>query len=172
LIGGSTVQDVKLDSYELIEDGNEIYARIEPGLQNYAGIIGLNRALKWLNEPFKMPPTESQNLNIPNIKTKRDWEKYLSDYLHQKLKEVPNITLLNQNPSAIVSLYSDKIDAHKLAMYLSEAGIMCRSGYHCCHYYLKEKSKLPPLFRISLGLNNSPAQIDFLIKNLKTLCSV
>ncbi|MFM5961931.1 MAG: aminotransferase class V-fold PLP-dependent enzyme, partial [Dolichospermum sp.] len=71
----------------------------------------------------------------------------------------------------IVSLYSDKIDSHKLGAILGEFNIMCRVGYHCCHYYLLEKMKFPPLLRISLGLHNTPEQIDFLVEKLKSVVS-
>ena len=186
LIGGSTVQDVKLDSYELVENDEEIYARIEPGLQNFAGIIGLNEAIKWregwISNLTAQEDKESGNavqghkviiskssilLELTGGEDAEEYENILSRYLHQKLQELSNIELLNPNPSPVVSLYSDKIDSHKIAMYLSEAGIMCRSGYHCCHYYLKEKMKYPPLLRISLGLHNTPEQIDFLVDKLE-----
>lgn len=159
LIGGSTVQDVDLDTFELISDEEEIYARIEPGLQNYGGIIGLNTAIKW-KQSF------SKTINGKTLKA-LEYEDYLAKYLNEKLLQIPGITLLNTEPSAVVSLYADKIDGHKLAIFLSEAGIMCRSGYHCCHYYLKKVLNLPPLFRISLGLNNDTDQIDYLIEKLK-----
>jgi selenocysteine lyase/cysteine desulfurase len=171
LIGGSTVSDVKLDSYELIQDESELYARIEPGLQNYAGIIGLNAAIKW-RQGWKITVDDVlQEFNKSGKKEvgATEYENLLSLYLNKKLKELPQITLLNNEPSPVVSLYTDKIDGHKLAMYLSEVGVMCRSGYHCCHYYLKQKLNLPPLFRISLGLNNTPEQIDFIIEKLKVL---
>jgi cysteine desulfurase/selenocysteine lyase len=183
LIGGSTVQDVSIDDYELIEDEHELYARIEPGLQNYAGIIGLGEAIKW-RQNFHFDLTQVQTklsesqidlkeLSLkPNQQlTASEYELVLSHYLHQKLKNVPNIVILNPEPSPIVSLHTTKenLDGHKLAMYLSEAGIMSRSGYHCCHYYLKSKLNLPPLFRISLGLNNTLEQIDYLIEKLSFL---
>jgi selenocysteine lyase/cysteine desulfurase len=158
LIGGSTVQDVKLDYFELIENDEEIYARLEPGLQNYAGIIGLNEAIKWRT-----------NWKNDKNKSATEYEHQLAIYLNQKLKEIPEIKLLNSKPSSVVSLYSDKMDGHKMAMYLGETGIMCRSGYHCCHYYLKEKMKFPPLFRISLALHNTPEQIDYLIEKMKII---
>jgi selenocysteine lyase/cysteine desulfurase len=183
LIGGSTVQDVKMDSYQLVENDEEIYARIEPGLQNYAGIIGLNEAIKWRENFLKNSQIlasghldkhfleNDQNLKTLKKETSQNFnlEQKMAIYLNQKLLEIPKIKLLNPNPSPVVSLYCDNVDGHKMAMYLSEIGIMCRSGYHCCHYYLKEKLKLPPLFRISLGLHNTPEQIDFLVEKLKII---
>ena len=154
LIGGSTVANVKRDSYELI-DGDDIYSRIEPGLQNYAGIIGLNEAIKWRKGFNK------------NGQKAEQYEQMLAQKLNDELKKIDDLVLLNPNPSPIVSLYSPKIDGHKLGIYLSQKNIMCRTGYHCCHYYLKEKMGYPPLLRISLSLNNTVEDIDFLVENLK-----
>lgn len=156
-IGGGTVTDVKKESYELIKDDNELFASLEPGLQNFAGIIGLGEAIKWRNTFIK----DGLNAN--------DYEKRLNEYLFNKLKEIEGLNIINLKPSSVVCVHTDKLDAHKLGIYFSERNIMCRTGYFCCHYYLKELKKLPPLLRISMGLQNDERQIDFLIDTLKLL---
>jgi cysteine desulfurase/selenocysteine lyase len=156
LIGGSTVQDVQLNDYQLVSDPDQIYARIEPGLQDWAAIVGLEESLRW---------RKKYRNHLGQTAGQQDTD--LAQYLHQKLQTLDKITLLNPDPSPIVSLYSDKIDGHRLGTFLAEKGIMCRTGYHCCHYYLKHKLGLPPLFRISLGLNNNRQQIDHLVDTLR-----
>lgn len=155
LIGGGTVEDVSFNNYELVSNENELYSRIESGLQNYAGIIGLGEAIKWKN-----------SLRI-NGMTPLQYEIDLSKYLFNKLTEIPQLNIINNSSSPVVSVYSDKLDSHQLGAFLGVKQIMCRTGYFCCHYYLKEVRHLPPLLRISLGLNNSKEQIDFLVENLK-----
>lgn len=159
LIGGGTVENVRYDDFDLVSNDDELYARIEAGLQNFAGIIGLGSAIKWKND-FRY---ESLNATA--------YEQELKTYLQQELLKIKSINLLSQNPSSVVSLYSNKIDAHKLGALLSTKQIMCRTGYFCCHYYLKELKQLPPLLRISLGLNNTKEQIDFLVENLDFIVS-
>lgn len=159
LVGGGTVENVRYNDFDLVSNDEELYARIEPGLQNFAGIIGLGSAIKW-KESFR-----SENMNAS------DYEQELQAYLLQKLLEVKAVNLLNTNPSPVVSIYSNKIDAHKLGALLSTKEIMCRTGYFCCHYYLKELKKFPPLLRISIGLNNTKEQIDFLVSNLNFVIS-
>lgn len=174
LIGGSTVQMVDLNNYELIQNEAELYARIEPGLQNYAGIIGLNKAIKWRkNWKYQANnPDQDEVEKSLNQKKASEYEQSLAKYLNQKLLEIPNLKLLNTKPSSVVSMYPTKAgwDGHKLALMLGQAGVMGRSGYHCCHYYLHQKLKLPALFRISLGLNNTKKQIDELVQKLKVVC--
>ena len=75
------------------------------------------------------------------------------------LSSLPGITLLNSQLSATISFYSQDIDAHRLATVLSQQNIMVRSGYFCCHYYLQNIKKLPPLLRVSLGLHNTEEDI-------------
>ncbi|MEI6462885.1 MAG: aminotransferase class V-fold PLP-dependent enzyme [bacterium] len=156
-IGGGTVVDVKKESYELIKDDLEMYSSLEAGLQNFAGIIGLGEAIKWRNS-FK-----KDGMNA------HDYESKINLYMFNRLKEVPGLKIFNKKPSSVISVYTDKMDAHTLGMYFSEKNIMCRTGYFCCHYYLKDLLKMPPLLRISLGLNNDERQIDFLIETLKFL---
>ena len=156
-IGGSTVTDTRFDEYDLIQDSNELYAVLESGLQNYSAIVGLNEAILWSNN---------------NQKERLKHEQELSNYLYDKLKGIQNITILNQKPSSIVSIYSTKIDSHKLGTILAGKGIMCRVGYHCCHYYLKNKMEYPPLLRISLGFHNTKHHIDYLIQNLEQVISI
>ncbi len=147
-IGGGTVEDVDKDSYRLIR--GEPAARLEPGLQDFAGIVGLGVAVDWRSR-FK-----------PAIK-----EEILARKLYDGLKSIPALEILNPAPSPIASFYSPKIDAHRLAIYLSAQNIMARSGYFCVHYYLGHVKHLPPLLRLSLGLNNNEDQVDRAVAAIK-----
>ncbi len=151
-IGGGTVQDVQRDEFTLIQNDDELEALLEPGLQNYAGIVGLEAAIRWRKDA-------RQN----------DREQELIKTLFTALNDVPNIHILNPFPSPIVSFYSEKMDAHKIATFLGQAGIMCRSGYFCCHYFLREVRNLPPLVRVSLGLHNTSEDIATLKEKLSIL---
>lgn len=146
-LGGGMVGDVSEQGFELSQD--DLVSRLEPGLQNYSAIIGLNAALDWLE-------TVGSDDN-------------LSQLLFDELSSIPETRLLNSEPSFLVSFYSDKIDAHRLAIFLSEQGIMARSGYFCCHYYLKNKKGYPPLLRISLGLHNTKEDVFKLSGVLKQI---
>lgn len=154
-IGGGTVEDVEKDEYRLIRD--DPATRLEAGLQNFSGIIGLGAALDWRQKyrPEGMDPKEHQ--------------QSLAKKLYDGVKNIPGVTMLNQSPSPILSFYADRIDAHKLAIYLSGQNIMARSGYFCCHYYLDHVKHYPPMLRLSLGLNNTEAQIDKTIAAMQKL---
>lgn len=151
MIGGGTVTDVQKDTFNLIDEDHELHATLELGLQNWAGIIGLNEALDWLTK------------YRPEGRSRDEHEEYLSTKLFEGLKSIKDLKVFNKEKSTTMSIYSDKIDAHRLGLYLSEQNIMCRSGYFCCHYYLKNLLKMPPLLRISFGLHNKESDIDYLL---------
>jgi cysteine desulfurase/selenocysteine lyase len=157
-IGGGMVEDVLEQEYSLVTAPEDLPARLEPGLQDFAGIAGLSAALKWLSD--YRPEGMDQGAH----------QAQLSQYLFGRLSALGSVLLINQLASPILSFYSEKIDAHRLAIYLSAQNIMVRSGYFCCHYYLKNQQNYPPLLRVSLGLhstrNDAEAFIDVLEKIL------
>lgn len=155
LVGGGMVTAVRENDYDLSTE--ELASWLEPGLQAYGEIISLGAAIKW-----------RKNLKI-NGKNPTDYVKELSVKLFEGLSEIPGVHIINSNASPVVSFYSDKIDAHRLAVFLSEGGIMARSGYFCCHYYLIEKKKYPPLLRFSIGLHNTNADIEKTIEAVKRI---
>ncbi len=157
-IGGGMVEDVLEQEYSLVTAPEDLPAKLEPGLQDFAGIAGLSAALKWLSD--YRPEGMDQSVH----------QAQLSHYLFGKLSALGSVRLINQSASPILSFYSEKIDAHRLAIYLSAQNIMVRSGYFCCHYYLKNQQNYPPLLRVSLGLhstrNDAEAFADVLEKIL------
>ena len=156
-IGGGMVEDVEAESFRLISDPDDLSSRLEIGLQNFAGIIGLGASFDWLKN-YK-----------PEGMTIRAHQEELAKYLFEELSHIPSLKLINSSPSPILSFYSEKIDAHRLAIFLSAQKMMVRSGYFCCHYYLKNLKKYPPLVRVSIGLNNTKEQVESFVKILQTI---
>ncbi len=154
-IGGGTVTDVESESYSLLREGEEAHAVLEAGLQNWGGILGLGEAVRWLGTQ----------------QSTKEQEHRLSEMLFRGLQEHSRVHLFNRAPAPIVSFHVDGIDAHQLALYLSEQDIMCRSGYFCCHSYLQHQLQLPPLLRVSLGLYNTPAHIEKFLDAFKKILS-
>ncbi len=155
IVGGGMVTAVRENDYDIVE--SDMASWLEPGLQAYGEIISLNSAIKW-----------KKNLKIEGQKP-TDYVKKLSTQLFEGLSEIPGIHIINSNASPVISFYFDKIDAHRLAVFLSSGGIMARSGYFCCHYYLIEKMNYPPLLRLSIGLNNTSADIQKTVDAIKRI---
>lgn len=154
-VGGGMVADVTEAAYTLLPD--EPWSRIEPGLQAWGEIISLGAAIDWLASVR------------PGGTSPADYLRGLEARLFDGLSAIEGLTVLNASPSPVVSVYSDSVDAHRLAVFLSKAGIMVRSGYFCAHHFLKEEQGLPPLLRFSLGLHNTAADVDTAVSRLAGL---
>ena len=152
-IGGGMVSGVREKDYSLLPE-EDMASWLEPGLQAWGEIISLNSAVKWL-----------QTVRV-NGQKPAEYITDLSKQLFDGLSSINGITIINKAPASVISFYSPKIDAHRLAVFLSASGIMARSGYFCCHYYLLEKCKFPPLLRLSIGLHTTKADI---IKTLEAI---
>ena len=145
-LGGGMEDDVEEASFKLSAEGKEHrYTRFESGLQAWGEIVGLGAAIDWLGKV-----------------SKKDWqilennEKELFDFLNSSSK----VHLINHEPNATMSFYVEELDSHLLGGALSREDIMARTGYFCVHYYLDHVMKMPPLVRFSLGLHNSPEDIE------------
>lgn len=156
-LGGGTVEDVQLDSFTLISDPNAKHEILEPGLQDFGGIIGLGAALAW-RKSFR-PEDAEQHAQ----------QQELSEIIYEGLKTNSKVVMIGNKPSAVISFYAKNIDSHRLAMLLSEHKMMVRSGYFCCHYYLKNHKDLPPLLRVSVGLHNTKAQAQKITDSINTI---
>ena len=144
-VGGGMVE--KLDKNSFSIPSEEPACKLEPGLQDFAGIIGLGAAIDWL-KIYK-----SEGLEQVNQKQE------LANMVFDDLSLLSGIHLLNTEPSPTISFYSRDIDAHRLSAFLSQQNIMTRSGYFCCHYYLQNVKKYPPLLRVALGLHNTEKDV-------------
>ncbi len=148
-IGGGTVDDVTRDSFELsAKHQDHAHTAFEPGLQSYAEIIGSGAAIDFLSQ--------NNHAKVDKIAEK------LFDFLDNS----PKVHLINREPTPTISFYHEKINSHLLASALSDQGVMARSGYFCCHYYLDHVKEFPPLLRLSLSQANRESDIDKLIEIL------
>ncbi|MDO5699124.1 MAG: aminotransferase class V-fold PLP-dependent enzyme [Dermatophilus congolensis] len=145
-IGGGQVAGVTASEYELLD---EPHTRLEAGLQSWGEIIALGAALRWLDGYRSATGVDLEA---------REGE--LSAALHDGLAALPNLRILSPRGSSLVSVVPERVDGHRLATFLSKAGIMVRSGYFCAHHWLVERQDLPPVVRFSLGAHNTTGDID------------
>ena len=146
-VGGGMVADVHENEYDLL-GSDHIYSVFEPGLQAWGEIIALKTAIDWLQKAKKTSKVDE-----------------FAEDIFEFLKKQPGVETLNKKSSPVISFYHKDMEAHMIAKALSDEGIMVRSGYFCCHYYLKNLKKLPHLVRISIGLHNKPEDVEK-IKNV------
>lgn len=145
-IGGGQVAHVTAADFELLP---EMHTRLEAGLQPWGEIIALGAALQWLDH-YEKGTGEGHGAR----------EERLSQALFDGLAPLPGLTVLSPRGSSLVSVLPDRVDGHRLATFLSRAGVMVRSGYFCAHHWLKELKGYPPLVRFSLGAHNTDEDIE------------
>lgn len=138
-------------------DGTRVYdempKKLEAGTGNIAGVIGTGSIIDFINR-----------VGLDNIIF---YEKELKDYLIKKMKEIPEITIYNENSeSSIVTFNYADIFAQDLAIYLNKYNICVRAGNHCAKI-LKNALNIKNTCRISLSFYNTKEEIDKLIMALK-----
>mgnify|MGYP001607947021 FL=1 len=151
--GGDMIEKV---SYEL-STYSKIPEKFEAGTQNIEGAIALTTAINYLNK-IKMENIES-------------WEKELTEYTIEKLKQIPEIKLYNpgqENSSGIISFTVDDIHPHDIASMMDEENIAIRGGHHCTMPLMK-KLNIAGTARISLYFYNTKEDVDKTIIKLKDI---
>lgn len=125
---------------------------LEAGTPNELAIVALNKSLETMSFDF-----ESAYI--------------LTDKLRSAVTNISGFNFYLPDPFVpIISFTSSRFPATVLGEVLHDTGIICRAGLHCApkiHHYLGTW----PLgtCRISIGMTNTEAEIDYLISVLKRL---
>lgn len=138
-------------------DGTRIYKtmpdKLEAGTPNIAGVIGFGYIIKYL-----------MNIGFDNI---HEYETKLKEYAVEKLKEIPEIEIYNENSKGgIITINYKDIFPQDLSIYLDKYNICTRAGSHCAKI-LKDEINIKNTCRISLYFYNSKEEIDKLVEVLK-----
>ena len=130
----------------------ELPCKLEAGTQNIAGVIGFGKAIDYIN-----------NIGIDNI------EEYcieLKEYLINKLKNIKNINIYNENvEGSIVTFNVEGVFAQDTAIYLDKYNIYVRSGNHCAKK-LEDELGIKNTCRISIYFYNTKEDADKLVDAL------
>jgi len=136
IVGGETIIDSTFEDYTQ----EEIPMRFEAGLQNYAGIVGLGEACRYLKK-IGMGEIEKH-------------EEKLIEIVKSGLKGVNEIDVLGAN-GGIFNFNVKGMDPHHVAKILDSGyGMMVRSGAHCVHSWYN-KHDLKGSVRASFYLYNT-----------------
>ena len=147
--GGMNESFDSVDQIEL----KPIPTRLEAGTPNIAGVIGLSAAIKYVN-----------NIGLNNI---TEHERNLKKYAVSKLKEIPHITIYNENiDGGIVAFNVDGIFSQDVSVYLNKYKVCVRAGNHCAKL-LKNVIDVKNTVRLSLYYYNTKEEIDYVVNLLK-----
>jgi len=133
---------------------NDLPAKFEAGTPNIAGAIGLGAAAEFL-----------QRLGRERIMA---YEGELGAYAMQQFCEIPGLRMIGTaaNKVGVLSFLLDDVHAHDVGTLLDHKGIAIRTGHHCA-MPLMAFFGVPATSRVSLGLFNTRAEIDYFVTALE-----
>lgn len=148
--GGEMIKNVTFEKTTYAD----VPARFEAGTPAIAEVIGLGKAIEWLNEK-----------GLENI---RAHEEKITAYALKQLAEIPQVKVLG-NPKergALLSITLDGIAVSDAAMILDEENIAVRSGHHCAQPVM-DRFGVDATLRLSFGAYTIEQDIDRLAAGLK-----
>jgi cysteine desulfurase/selenocysteine lyase len=158
LVGGDTVSSSTYTSCQFLPPPE----KFEAGLQDYAGIIGLGEAAKYL-----------QMIGFKEI---HHQDMCLNELVTREIIKIPRLCLIGpSNPElrgGIITFYLKGVDSHQIALMLDQmAGILVRSGQHCVHSWFNAHG-IPGSVRASFYFYNTLAEVELFISKLTKIAKV
>ena len=153
MVGGETVTDSTYDSQTF----EKIPQKFEAGLQDYAGIIGLGEAFRYLRK-----------VGMSDI---HDHEIKLHKLIAGELASEHKINSLNPaaQKSGIYTFNIEGMDTHMIALMLDKtANIAIRSGHHCVHSWFNAR-KINGAARASLYFYNTKEECRQFCEEVKKI---
>jgi cysteine desulfurase / selenocysteine lyase len=134
---------------------NDLPYKFEAGTPHIAGAIGLATALDYLD-----------GLGLDRV---ADWEHELLEYGTELLQAVPGVRLIGtaRRKAAVLSFVLDGIHPHDVGTILDHEGVAVRAGHHCAMPVM-DRFGVPATVRASLGLYNTPAELETLAMAVRT----
>lgn len=146
--GGDMIRSVSTDGSRW----NELPYKFEAGTPAIAEAVGLGAAVDYLAE-----------IGMANIHAH---EQILSDYVHERLAEIPGLILYNPDAphrSGVATFTLPEAHAHDIAQILDSEGVAVRAGHHCAMPLHKEHFCVPATSRASFYIYNTREEIDKLV---------
>ena len=135
---------------------NHLPFKFEAGTPIFAEAIGLGTAIDYV-----------KNIGMKDIST---YEKQLTAYALEGLKEIPGITLLgtSANKGSVISFNIKNIHPLDIGTLLDLQGIAIRTGTMCTQTAL-QRFKTNSVARISFGVYNNVEDINHFLESLKDI---
>ena len=131
----------------------ELPLRLEAGTMNISGVLGLKRAIEYLNR-----------IGMDKIE---NYEHELKEYLVKELSKIDNVTIYNSHTKSGIVLFNlNNIFAEDTSQYLNHYHICVRAGNHCAKM-VKDEIGISNTCRISLYFYNTKTEIDKFIEVMK-----
>ena len=155
-LGGGTITSLKNHEFSL----EDIPQRFEGGTQNISGIIGLGKAIDYIND-----------IGISKIEKH---SKSLTKELYHSLAEIDRVILYGnpENMINIVSFNIEDINPYDVSKILDETANICvRAGFHCAIPSLNLIKANEGSVRASVHCYNNQRDVEKLVENIKEIAT-
>lgn len=158
MVGGETVEFTTYETHKFLKPPE----KFEAGLQDYAGMIGLGEAARYL-----------ERIGPENIEKH---ERALNQLISQKLSEIPNLQIAGvQSPElrgGIIPFNIKGMKYHDVSLMLDRNyGTMIRSGQHCAHSWFNGHG-IEGSARASLYLYNTQEEAELFAEAVKKIAKL
>ncbi len=153
--GGEMIDEVSFEKTTF----NELPYKYEAGTPNVAGALGLEAALRYVNET-----------GLENILNHEDG---LLRYATEKLENIEGMRIIGQakDKAAVISFLIHGIHPFDLGTLLDQMGVAVRTGHHCA-LPLMDFYCIPGTVRASFGLYNTIEEVDIFAKAVQKAVSM
>jgi cysteine desulfurase/selenocysteine lyase len=150
--GGEMIKEVTFE----VSTYNELPFKFEGGTPNIAGGIGLEAAIRFMEE-----------VGVENIANQ---EAELLAYATQKLKAVGGIRFIGEakNKAGLVSFLMEGIHPYDAGTVVDKLGIAIRTGHHCAQPVMA-RFGIPGTIRASFAVYNTKEEIDVFITGIERI---
>lgn len=141
--GGEMIDKVSFEKTTF----NELPYKYEAGTPNVVGALGLEAALRYVEET-----------GLDKI---FDHEDKLLQYATKKLQDIEGVRIFGhaKDKAAVISFLINGVHPYDLGMLLDQMGIAVRTGHHCAEP-LMDFYGIPGTVRASFGMYNTMEEID------------
>jgi len=158
IVGGDTVERTTYETHKFLKPPE----RFEAGLQDYAGIIGLGEAARYL-----------EKIGMENIERH---EAVLNSLISEGISQIPNLQIVGiQKPEmrgGVLSFNIRGMKYHDISLMLDRNhGILIRSGQHCAHSWFNAHG-IEGSARASLYLYNTQEEAEIFCEALKKIAKL
>jgi len=153
--GGEMIKNVSFEGTTF----NELPFKFEAGTPNVAGAIGLQAAIRFLNE------TGIEDINLH--------EQHLTSYALEKFRAMSDIRVFgpDKNRSAVISFLINGVHPFDSGTLLDKMGIALRTGTHCAEPLMKFFG-ITGTMRVSFALYNTTEEIDYFFESLNKVKTI
>lgn len=153
--GGEMINQVSFEETTF----NELPYKFEAGTPNVADVIGMQKALEFVD-----------NIGKDTI---RNIEAELLKYATDRLKRIEGLKIYGEaeHKTSVISFLLDGIHPYDAGTIIDKLGIAVRTGHHCTQP-LMDRYEIPGTIRASFAVYNTPEEVDALVDAIERVKSM